>query len=133
MQHLNVSIYLAFGATVLLAISLIYKATRYSKPFLLGLLAYITLQSVLGIFGFYNASHSSCFTAFQSTEVRHDFNTTSSGGNFTFPLYSVCNSTKWALEGFMEALQYELTPFNIVIKNLAPSAVKSEFTNHSDL
>jgi hypothetical protein len=72
MQHLNVSIYLAFGATVLLEISLIYKATRYSKPFLLGLLAYITLQSVLGLFGFYNASHSSCFTAFQSTEVRHD-------------------------------------------------------------
>jgi hypothetical protein len=59
MQHLNVSIYLAFGATVLLAISLIYKATRYSKPFLLGLLAYITLQSVLGIFGFYNASATS--------------------------------------------------------------------------
>ncbi len=55
-------------------------------------------------------------------------NTTSSGGNFTFPLYSIYNSTKWALEGFMEALQYELTPFNIVIKNLAPGAVKSEFT-----
>jgi NADP-dependent 3-hydroxy acid dehydrogenase YdfG len=55
-------------------------------------------------------------------------NTTSSGGNFTFPLYSVYNSTKWALEGFMEALQYELAAFNIVIKNLAPGAVKSEFT-----
>ena len=28
----------------------------------------------------------------------------------------------------MEALQYELTPYNIVIKNLAPGAVESEFT-----
>lgn len=54
MQHLPVTIYLAFGATVLLAIRLIYKSTRYSKQFLLGLLVYITLQSVLGISGFYN-------------------------------------------------------------------------------
>ncbi|SDZ79799.1 SDR family oxidoreductase [Pedobacter hartonius] len=56
-------------------------------------------------------------------------NTTSSGGNLTFPLYSIYISTKWALEGFMEALQYELRPFNIVVKNLAPGSVKSEFTN----
>jgi NADP-dependent 3-hydroxy acid dehydrogenase YdfG len=57
-------------------------------------------------------------------------NTTSTGGTFTFPLYSIYNSTKWALEGFMEALQFELKPFNIVIKNLAPGAVKSEFTKN---
>lgn len=57
-------------------------------------------------------------------------NTTSAGGNFTFPLYSIYNSTKWALEGFMEALQYELKPFNILIKNLAPGSVKSEFTKN---
>jgi NADP-dependent 3-hydroxy acid dehydrogenase YdfG len=57
-------------------------------------------------------------------------NTTSTGGNFTFPLYSIYNSTKWALEGFMEALQYELKPFNVLIKNLAPGSVKSEFTKN---
>lgn len=54
MQHLPVILYLAFGATVLLAIGLIYKAARYSKPFLLGLLVYITVQSILGVSGFYN-------------------------------------------------------------------------------
>jgi NADP-dependent 3-hydroxy acid dehydrogenase YdfG len=45
-------------------------------------------------------------------------------------LYSIYNSTKWALEGFMEALQYELKPFNVLIKNLAPGSVKSEFTKN---
>lgn len=57
-------------------------------------------------------------------------NTTSSGGILTFPLYSVYNSTKWALEGFMEALQFELKPFNIRIKNIEPGTVKSEFTEN---
>lgn len=60
-------------------------------------------------------------------------NTTSSGGIFTFPLYSIYNSTKWALEGFMEALQFELKNFNIVIKNLEPAHVKSEFTDNISL
>ena len=56
-------------------------------------------------------------------------NTTSSGGRITFPLYSVYNSTKWAVEGFMESLQYELKPFNIRIKNIEPGTVKSDFEN----
>ncbi|RYE17584.1 MAG: SDR family oxidoreductase, partial [Sphingobacteriaceae bacterium] len=56
--------------------------------------------------------------------------TTSSGGILTFPLYSVYNSTKWALEGFMEALQYELKEFNISIKNIEPGTVKSEFVDN---
>jgi NADP-dependent 3-hydroxy acid dehydrogenase YdfG len=57
-------------------------------------------------------------------------NTTSSGGILTFPLYSIYNSTKWALEGFMEALQFEVKPFNITIKNIEPGTVKSEFTDN---
>ena len=57
-------------------------------------------------------------------------NTTSSGGILTFPLYSVYNSSKWALEGFMEALQFEVKPFNIRIKNIDPGTVKSEFTDN---
>lgn len=57
-------------------------------------------------------------------------NTTSSGGILTFPLYSVYNSSKWALEGFMEALQFEVKPFNISIKNIEPGTVKSGFTDN---
>ena len=59
-------------------------------------------------------------------------NTTSMGGLITFPLYSVYHSTKWALEGFMESLQFELKPFNIKIKNIEPGAIKTEFENAMD-
>ena len=45
-------------------------------------------------------------------------NTTSVGGLVAFPLYSVYHGTKWALEGFMESLHYELKPFNIKVKNI---------------
>ncbi len=59
-------------------------------------------------------------------------NTTSSGGIITFPLYSLYNSTKWAIEGFMESLQFELKAFNIRVKNIEPGTVKSEFTSNID-
>ena len=57
-------------------------------------------------------------------------NTTSSGGIITFPLYSVYNSSKWAIEGFMESLQFELRQFGIIIKNIEPAGVKSEFVGN---
>jgi len=84
-------------------------------------------QFETNLFGVMNVTRA-ILPHFRAQQSGMILNTTSSGGNFTFPLYSIYNSTKWALEGFMEALQYELTPFNIVIKNLAPGAVKSEFT-----
>jgi NADP-dependent 3-hydroxy acid dehydrogenase YdfG len=56
-------------------------------------------------------------------------NKTSMGGLITFPLYSVYHSTKWALEGFMESLQFEVKQFNIKIKNIEPGAIKTEFEN----
>lgn len=55
-------------------------------------------------------------------------NTTSSGGLITFPLYSIYNSSKWALEGFMESLQFELKSFRIKIRNIEPASIKSAFT-----
>jgi NADP-dependent 3-hydroxy acid dehydrogenase YdfG len=87
----------------------------------------IRKQFETNLFGVMNVTRA-VLPHFRARKSGMILNTTSSGGNFTFPLYSVYNSTKWALEGFMEALQYELTPFNIIIKNLAPGAVKSEFT-----
>jgi short-subunit dehydrogenase len=58
-------------------------------------------------------------------------NVTSMGGLITFPLYSVYHGTKWALEGFGEALQYELKPFNIKVKNVEPGAIKTDFYSRS--
>lgn len=53
--------------------------------------------------------------------------TTSMGGLITFPLYSVYHATKWAVEGFMESLHYELRSFNIKLKNIEPGAIKTDF------
>jgi NAD(P)-dependent dehydrogenase (short-subunit alcohol dehydrogenase family) len=58
-------------------------------------------------------------------------NVTSMGGRIGFPLYTIYNSTKWALEGFSEALQYELKPLNIKVKVIEPGVIKTDFYNRS--
>ena len=58
-------------------------------------------------------------------------NIASVGGRMTFPLYSLYNSTKWAVEGFSESLQYELEQFNIRIKIIEPGPIKTDFYDRS--
>ena len=58
-------------------------------------------------------------------------NVASMGGRIGFPLYSVYNSTKWAVEGFSEALQYELKPLNIKVKLIEPGVIKTDFYERS--
>jgi NAD(P)-dependent dehydrogenase (short-subunit alcohol dehydrogenase family) len=58
-------------------------------------------------------------------------NVTSMGGLITFPIYSVYHATKWAIEGFAEALQFEVRQFNIKIKNIEPGAIKTDFYERS--
>jgi NAD(P)-dependent dehydrogenase (short-subunit alcohol dehydrogenase family) len=58
-------------------------------------------------------------------------NVTSMGGLITFPIYSVYHGTKWAVEGFSEALQFELRPFNIKVKCIEPGAIKTDFYERS--
>jgi hypothetical protein len=54
MQHLPLYVYITFGATVLFAIWLFYKATNYSKQFLILLVSWLIVQSFLSIEGFYS-------------------------------------------------------------------------------
>lgn len=58
-------------------------------------------------------------------------NVTSMGGRIGFPLYTIYNSTKWAVEGFSEALQYELKPLNIKVKLIEPGVIKTDFYDRS--
>jgi NAD(P)-dependent dehydrogenase (short-subunit alcohol dehydrogenase family) len=58
-------------------------------------------------------------------------NVASVGGRITFPLYSLYHSTKWAIEGFSESLQYELEPLNIRVKIIEPGAIKTDFYKRS--
>ena len=58
-------------------------------------------------------------------------NVASVGGRMTFPLYSLYNSTKWAVEGFSESLQYEVEQFNIRIKIIEPGPIQTDFYDRS--
>lgn len=58
-------------------------------------------------------------------------NVTSMGGLITFPIYSIYHGTKWAVEGFTEALSFELRPFGIRVKNIEPGAIKTDFYDRS--
>jgi short-subunit dehydrogenase len=57
--------------------------------------------------------------------------TTSIGGLVTFPFNSVYHATKWALEGWSESLAYELAPFGIRVKTLAPGGIATDFAGRS--
>jgi len=58
-------------------------------------------------------------------------NVASMGGRIGFPLYSLYNGTKWAVEGFSEALRYELKPLNIKIRLIEPGVIKTDFYDRS--
>ncbi|MDX5980848.1 SDR family oxidoreductase [Exiguobacterium profundum] len=53
------------------------------------------------------------------------------GGQITFPIYSLYHSSKWAIEGFIESLQFELAPFNIGMKLIEPGPIKTDFYGRS--
>ncbi|MEP0917519.1 SDR family oxidoreductase [Leptolyngbya sp. DQ-M1] len=52
-------------------------------------------------------------------------------GRISFPTYTMYNSSKWAVEGFSEGLQYELEPFNIRVKLVEPGPIKTDFFDRS--
>lgn len=59
-------------------------------------------------------------------------NVSSLGGRIAFPFSSLYNSTKWAVEGLTESLQYELEPFGIRVKIIEPGPIKTDFYGRSE-
>lgn len=57
--------------------------------------------------------------------------TTSIGGIWGFPLSSVYNATKFALEGWSESISFELRQFGIGIKTVAPGIMLTDFIGRS--
>ena len=51
----------------------------------------------------------------------------SMGGQITFPSYSVYHATKWGIEGFFDALAYEVEPFGIHTTLIEPGVVRTGF------
>lgn len=58
-------------------------------------------------------------------------NIASVGGRMTFPFWSLYHGTKWAVEGFSEALAYELKVANIRVKIVEPGPIKTDFYTRS--
>jgi NAD(P)-dependent dehydrogenase (short-subunit alcohol dehydrogenase family) len=58
-------------------------------------------------------------------------NISSIGGLVTFPLFSLYHSSKWAVEGLTESLQYELGGLGIKMKIVEPGGVKTDFSGRS--
>lgn len=59
--------------------------------------------------------------------------TGSSAGLAGFPMGSVYDASKWAIEGWSESLSYELAEFNIGIKTIEPGMVATEIMNKSPM
>ncbi len=57
--------------------------------------------------------------------------TTSIGGLVTFPFNAVYHATKWALEGWSESLAFELEPFGIRVRTVAPGGMATDFSSRS--
>jgi NAD(P)-dependent dehydrogenase (short-subunit alcohol dehydrogenase family) len=58
-------------------------------------------------------------------------NTTSIGGLITVPFNSMYHATKWALEGWSEAMAFELSHFGIGMKIIEPGGMKTDFFTRS--
>lgn len=60
-------------------------------------------------------------------------NVTSQGGRVTFPTCGIYHATKFALEGFTEALAYELIPFGIRTKIIEPGSTATKFVGAAEV
>jgi short-subunit dehydrogenase len=58
-------------------------------------------------------------------------NVSSIGGRMTFPLGTLYNGSKFAVEGLSEALHYELAPLGVRVKIIEPGRVKTDFGGRS--
>jgi NAD(P)-dependent dehydrogenase (short-subunit alcohol dehydrogenase family) len=90
----------------------------------------VTKQFATNVFGLMEMTRA-LLPYFRAQHEGLVINVTSMGGRIGFPLYSVYNSSKWAVEGFSEALQYELKSLNIRVKTIEPGVIKTDFYDRS--
>jgi len=58
-------------------------------------------------------------------------NVASLAGNIGFPLFSIYNCSKFAVEGFSEGLHYELAQFGVKVRIIEPGPIKTDFYSRS--
>ena len=92
--------------------------------------AQVQQQFATNLFGVFSVTRAALplLRAQQSGVI---INVTSVGGRTAFPLNSLYHATKFGLDGFSEALWYELAPFGIRVKVVAPGGVATDFATRS--
>jgi len=90
----------------------------------------IERQFQTNVFGLMNVCRE-ILPYFREQKRGHIVNVASVSGRMTFPVSSLYGSTKWAVEGFSESLQYELDQFNIRVKIIEPGPIKTDFYGRS--
>jgi short-subunit dehydrogenase len=90
----------------------------------------IKKQFDVNVFGLMNVTRA-ILPFFRKNKKGTIINLASVAGHAGFPTFTLYNSTKFAVEGFSEALQYELRQFNIKVKIVEPGPIKTDFYDRS--
>ena len=87
----------------------------------------IQQQFDVNVFGVMNVTRA-ILPHFRQQKAGLILNISSGAGRFTLPLLSMYCASKFALEGFSEALSFELLPLNIIVKIIEPGGTTTNFT-----
>ncbi len=101
-----------------------------SGPFEAATVAQIRHQFETNVFGLMEVTRA-FLPHFRANKTGLFINVSSLGGLITYPFTSLYHSTKWAVEGFSEALAYELGELGIQVKLIEPGGVATDFSGRS--
>ena len=90
----------------------------------------IRRQFDTNVFGMMNVTRA-VLPQMRARKAGRIVNVASICGRMTLPLYTAYCSTKWAVEGFSEALAFEVSQFNIKVKIIEPGVFRTEFFDRS--
>ncbi|HTE10573.1 MAG TPA: SDR family oxidoreductase [Chitinophagaceae bacterium] len=86
----------------------------------------IQQQFDVNVFGVMNVIRA-ILPHFRKQKAGMILNISSGAGRFTLPLISLYAASKFALEGFSEALSFELSSLNIIVKIIEPGGTTTNF------
>ena len=92
--------------------------------------AVIKRQFDTNLFGLFDVTRA-VLPAMRERRAGVIVNVSSVGGLTTFPMFSLYHASKYAVIGFSESLGYELAPFGIQVKVIAPGGVATDFASRS--
>jgi len=90
----------------------------------------IRRQFEVNVFGIFNVTRA-FLPHFRENREGMIINISSMAGKVTVPLTSLYNACKFAVEGFSEALSYEMNQFGIKVKLVEPGRIATDFRGRS--